>query len=404
MSGDFSPEQKRYLEGFLSGLQIARAGRGLGGGKAPAADKPTGPDASHIAAQDRVTAAGGKLNEQERWKREQHPFDAYQRLTEQAANNEFPKPADTFRWKYYGLFYVAPAQNSFMCRLRMPNGILTHWQLAGLADLAARYGGGYSPRHHPRQPANPRHRGQARRRHDRGDPGPRPGLARLRRRQHPQRHRHADRGHRPAGADRHAALRPRLALPHPQRPLALRPAAQVQRRLRRRRPDPGAGGHQRHRLPGGRGEGRLRRRAGRLVPARARRHHRPPRLRPRHRRRGHAGGRHQGGRRDRARVHRPWRPHQSQQGADEIRARCHGLREISGAGRGEAWQQARPRARRGGRAAAAVRPQRAYRRACAEAGRPALDRRGAAGRQAHRGADARACDDRAASLATAISG
>ena len=30
MSGDFSPEQKRYLEGFTSGLQIARAGRGLG--------------------------------------------------------------------------------------------------------------------------------------------------------------------------------------------------------------------------------------------------------------------------------------------------------------------------------------------------------------------------------------
>ena len=31
-----------------------------------------------------------------------------------------------------------------MCRLRIPNGILTHWQFAGLADLAERYGGGYS--------------------------------------------------------------------------------------------------------------------------------------------------------------------------------------------------------------------------------------------------------------------
>jgi ferredoxin-nitrite reductase len=31
-----------------------------------------------------------------------------------------------------------------MCRLRMPNGILKHWQLAGLAELAERYGGGYS--------------------------------------------------------------------------------------------------------------------------------------------------------------------------------------------------------------------------------------------------------------------
>jgi ferredoxin-nitrite reductase len=142
MSGDFSPEQKRYLEGFTSGLQIARAGRALGGGK-PGAAVPSGPDAEHLVAQDRTVAAGGKLNEQEKIKREQHPFDAYPRLREQAAANEFPKPADTFRWKYYGLFYVSPAQNSYMCRLRMPNGILKHWQLSGLADLAERYGGGY---------------------------------------------------------------------------------------------------------------------------------------------------------------------------------------------------------------------------------------------------------------------
>ena len=99
---------------------------------------------SHLHAQDRVLAAGGKLSEQEKFKREQHPFDAYARLKEQAANNEPPKPADNFRWRYYGLFYVAPAQNSYMCRLRIPNGILKHWQFAGLADLAERYGGGYA--------------------------------------------------------------------------------------------------------------------------------------------------------------------------------------------------------------------------------------------------------------------
>ena len=29
---DFSDEQKRYLEGFTSGLQISRVGRGLSGG------------------------------------------------------------------------------------------------------------------------------------------------------------------------------------------------------------------------------------------------------------------------------------------------------------------------------------------------------------------------------------
>ena len=91
-----------------------------------------------------MLAAGKKLSEQEKFKREQHPFDAYSRLEDQAAKNEFPKPADNFRWRYYGLFYVAPAQNSYMCRLRIPNGIVKHWQLSGLADLAERYGGGYS--------------------------------------------------------------------------------------------------------------------------------------------------------------------------------------------------------------------------------------------------------------------
>ncbi len=65
--------------------------------------------------------------------------------------------------------------------------------------------------------------------------------------------------------------------------------------------------------------------------------------------------------------------------------------------------EARPRARRGDRAAAGVRPRRAYRRASAEAERPALDRRRAAGRQADRRADARPRRHRAARSATAIS-
>ena len=143
MSSDFSPDQKRYLEGFASGIAAARVARG----KSPAVStggEPTGVDAIHIAAQDRVLAAGGKLADQEKFKRELHPFDGYERLKEQARKNEPPKPADNFRWRFYGLFYVAPAQSSYMCRLRIPNGILKHWQLNGLADLAERYASGYS--------------------------------------------------------------------------------------------------------------------------------------------------------------------------------------------------------------------------------------------------------------------
>jgi ferredoxin-nitrite reductase len=150
MSGDFNPEQKRYLEGFVAGLQIAKAARGQGGAAGgaaaggAAAAEPSGPDAAHLRAQDRIIKAGGKLSEQEKFKRELHPFDGYERLKAQAAANEYPKPPDNFRWRFFGLFYVAPNQNSYMCRLRMPNGILAHWQFAGVADLAERYGGGYA--------------------------------------------------------------------------------------------------------------------------------------------------------------------------------------------------------------------------------------------------------------------
>jgi ferredoxin-nitrite reductase len=143
MSGDFTPEQKRYLEGFASGLQAGRAARGVPAGTAPEAE-PTGPDAAAFKAQERVLKEGRKLADQEKFKREENPFDAYGRLKAQAEKNEAPKPADNFRWRYFGLFYVAPAQNSYMCRLRMPNGILKHWQLMGLAGLAECYGGGYS--------------------------------------------------------------------------------------------------------------------------------------------------------------------------------------------------------------------------------------------------------------------
>jgi ferredoxin-nitrite reductase len=141
---DFNDEQKRYLEGFAAGLQVLKSGRGLGGAPAKANAEPIGPEAAHIKAQDRVIASGKKLADQEKFKREEHPFDAYPRLKQQALDNANPSPADNFRWRYYGLFYVAPAQDSYMCRLRMPNGILKHWQMARLADLAERCGGGFS--------------------------------------------------------------------------------------------------------------------------------------------------------------------------------------------------------------------------------------------------------------------
>src|SRR5256885_9601955 len=152
--GGFTAEQMRYLEGFASGVLVGRQAHNTGqavniaggspGAAAKAETEPVGPDAAALKAQDRIVREGKKLADQEKFKRELHPFDGYEKLKAQAEQNEAPRRPDNFRWRSYGLFYVAPAQNSYMCRLRLPNGILKHWQFAGLADLAERYGGGYS--------------------------------------------------------------------------------------------------------------------------------------------------------------------------------------------------------------------------------------------------------------------
>ncbi len=150
MPGDLEPEQKRYLEGFMTGLQVAKSARPANGnGAAIAANgamtaEPVGPDAAALRAQDRVLKAGGKLSDPEKFKRELNPFDGYEKLKAQAAKNEAPKPDDNFRWRFFGLFYCAPTQPTYMCRLRIPNGILTHAQFEGVGDLAERYAGGYA--------------------------------------------------------------------------------------------------------------------------------------------------------------------------------------------------------------------------------------------------------------------
>ncbi len=146
MSGDFEPEQKRYLEGFMVGMQIAKSARTAAGNGAGASGppEPLGPEAAAWRAQERVLKSGGKLSDPEKFKRELNPLDGYEKLKEQAVKNEAPKLDDNFRWRFFGIFYLAPTHANYMCRLRIPNGILTHWQLAGLATLSEKYAGGYS--------------------------------------------------------------------------------------------------------------------------------------------------------------------------------------------------------------------------------------------------------------------
>ena len=132
----FSSEQQEYLKGFVAGVDARqpRPGGGSGGG-APV-------DALH-QAQDATIAAGGKLTPEEQAKRERHPLDRWDELTARADSGAFPKGTDVLMTKYHGLFFVAPAQNSFMTRLRIPGGIMTSHQARGAADIAEELGGGY---------------------------------------------------------------------------------------------------------------------------------------------------------------------------------------------------------------------------------------------------------------------
>jgi ferredoxin-nitrite reductase len=160
---DFTEEQKRYLEGFAAGagLNVALAGAPtfsgtlglapemLPGGSIVAktqagGEVPAGPEAIHFRAQDRQIAEGKKLCNEELAKRRKFPLDQWDDLVQHSAEGKFPKGTDVLAFKYQGLFYVAPAQDSYMSRLRFAGGIVPSFQLRRVADLAEQFGGGYS--------------------------------------------------------------------------------------------------------------------------------------------------------------------------------------------------------------------------------------------------------------------
>src|SRR5690606_32354785 len=76
-------------------------------------------------------------------KREQNGLDVWDAMQARADAGQFPKGNDVFLTKYHGMFHVAPAQNAYMCRMRIPGGQLRGWQLQGIAELADRCAGGY---------------------------------------------------------------------------------------------------------------------------------------------------------------------------------------------------------------------------------------------------------------------
>jgi len=144
-TGEFTADQKEYLAGFFAGVarQKIRPFAGLTSLGLITDNADCGsPNLAEAAEETYHGVPVSDLCREERWKAEQNPLEIWDRLLAHAESNQAPVAEDIFRFKFHGLFYVAPAQDSFMLRLRIPGGILTAHQMRGLADLAERFGSG----------------------------------------------------------------------------------------------------------------------------------------------------------------------------------------------------------------------------------------------------------------------
>jgi len=133
--GAFTPEQKEYLAGLMAGIAQRNLASFVGRAEGE----------RNLAATPQETIFGTPLadvTKQELWKHEEHPLDGWDRILDHAEAGKFPNEEDTYRFRNFGMFYVAPAQKSFMLRCRIPAGELTAVQLRGLAGIADDFGGG----------------------------------------------------------------------------------------------------------------------------------------------------------------------------------------------------------------------------------------------------------------------
>ena len=134
----FTEEQTNYLSGFVSGVLQSRALPFLG------------QDASRRFTHEPVVAVDATvfgtplddLCKEERIKHEKNGLDCYDSILANATTNAFPQDGDIFRYKFHGLFFVTPAQESLMLRCRIAGGALSTHQFRGLAEIAADWGPG----------------------------------------------------------------------------------------------------------------------------------------------------------------------------------------------------------------------------------------------------------------------
>ena len=135
----------KYPDSFAAGQSLGRSLRALpvlsGAAVAPADAGPLDPNR---AAGDRQLAAGKKLTAEENAKRKVNGLDIWDEVLAQARDARFPKGTDVFMFKFQGMFFVAPAQDAFMCRLRFAGGMTNSAQFRGVAALAEQFGAGHT--------------------------------------------------------------------------------------------------------------------------------------------------------------------------------------------------------------------------------------------------------------------
>ena len=130
---DFTDIQKYYLRGFAAGIMPVIQSSGMPA-SAPLENSPQTVYGTPIE----------DLCKEELIKHEQHGLDCYDTFLANTAQKQFPQGGDIFRYKYHGLFYVTPAQESFMLRARIAGGVITSSQLRGIAHITRSWGNGYS--------------------------------------------------------------------------------------------------------------------------------------------------------------------------------------------------------------------------------------------------------------------
>ena len=143
----FTDEQKEYLAGYLTGVAARQIVPFAGHQADGRITHNTGDGVANLAAPPAAEMAFGvpveDLSKEERLKLEQNPLDLWDKIVAHAEADKPPEGGDVFRFKFHGLFYVAPNQDSFMLRLRTPAGVISSERLHGLAAIAREMGGGY---------------------------------------------------------------------------------------------------------------------------------------------------------------------------------------------------------------------------------------------------------------------